>query len=314
MRKKIIVVGGGQWGTNHIRTLIDLDSFYATVEPNKKNQNKLKEEFSDILIYDNLEDSFKDYPDGYIVSTPSETHFEIGMEIIGNKIPLLIEKPLTLDYKTSKELVDLAKNNNVNLMVGHVLLFHPAIRKIKELINTNYFGDLRYLYSNRLNLGVVRSSENVLWSLASHDISVFKYLIDSDPIECKIFSKCFLQKGIEDIAIANLKYKNNIKAHIFSSWVNPFKEHKWVIIGSKGMLVFEDSSINKNIIFYKDYYKNKLDNSIEINREEGDVIYYNKTLSPLANELDYFIKNLDKKFIISNGDLGLKVVEILENI
>ena len=125
MKKKIIVVGGGRWGTNHIKTLIQLDSFYAVVEPDEKNSDKLREQFSEIVIYNNLEDSFQANADGYIVSTPPETHFDIGIKIIKNKTPLLIEKPLTLDYDSSKKIVELAKNNNVNLMVGHVLLFHP---------------------------------------------------------------------------------------------------------------------------------------------------------------------------------------------
>ena len=313
MKRKIIVVGGGRWGTNHIKTLIDLDSFYAVVEPNKENQNKLKEQFSNIVIYNNLRSSFQANPDGYIVSTPSETHFEIGIEIIKNKIPLLIEKPLTLNYNSSKEIVDLAKKNNVNLMIGHVLLFHPAINKIKELIDNNSLGDLKYLYSNRLNLGVVRSNENVFWSLASHDISVLEYLTNLDPIEINLFNQSFLQKNISDMTIANFKYENDIKAHIFTSWANPFKEHKLVIIGTKGMLVFEDSSIDKNIIFYKDYFEYGADNLVKIVSKEGKIISYDRSM-PLTNELDYFINNLDKKFTISNGDLGLKVVQILENI
>ena len=196
MRKKIIVVGGGRWGTNHIRTLIGLNSLHAVVEPCEETQNKLKKIFPDIVLYNNLTESFDSDPDGYIVSTPSETHFKVGKEIIENKFPLLIEKPLTLDYNTSKEIVDLAKRKDVNLMVGHVLLFHPAIIKIKELIDDNIIGDLKYLYSNRLNLGVVRSKEDVFWSLASHDISVFQYLIDSDPLKINSFSKSFLYENI----------------------------------------------------------------------------------------------------------------------
>ena len=314
MIKKIIVVGGGRWGTNHIRTLIDLNSLYAVVEPCKETQNKLKKKFPDIILYNNLMESFDSKPDGYIVSTPSETHFKVGREIIENKFPLLIEKPLTLDYNTSKEIVDLAKRNNVNLMVGHVLLFHPAIIKIKELIDNNVIGNLKYLYSNRLNLGVVRNKEDVFWSLASHDLSVFEYLIDLGIIEYKISNQSFLQRNINDIAIANLKYENNIQAHIFTSWVNPFKEHKWVVIGSKGMVVFEDSSIDKNILLYRDYYKHEADNSVKIIKKEAEIIDYDRTSTPLGNELNYFIKNIDKEFIISNGKLGSEVVKILEKI
>ena len=225
----------------------------------------------------------------------------------------MVEKPLTLDYDSSKALVELANKKKVNLMVGHVLLFHPAIKKIKELINENYLGNLRYLYSTRLNLGVIRSTENVFWSLASHDVSVFQYLINSDPIEINSFNQSFLQKNINDMTIASFKYENNIKAHIFTSWANPFKEHKLVIIGTKGMLVFEDSSIDKNIIIYNDYYHLDADNLISTINKEGKIIDYERSL-PLTNELKYFIENLHKKINISDGQLGLKVIKILEKI
>ncbi len=314
MRKKVIVVGAGRWGINHIRTLIDLDSLYGVVEPNEEAQLELKHKFPDIMIYSCLDDSFDDNPDGYVVATPPETHFEIGEKIINNKISLLIEKPLTLSSKSSKELVDLAKKNNVNLMVGHVLLFHPAIIKIKSLIEDGLLGDLKYLYSNRLNLGVIRSNENVFWSLASHDISVFKYLINLNPDRCTSSGKSFLQEGVNDIMIVNFEYKNNIKAHIFTSWANPFKEHRLVIIGSKGMLSFEDSSADKSIFLYKNYYKLNFNDIVETMMPKGELIDYDKSLKPLTNELKYFIENLDKKFMISNGDIGLNVVKILEGI
>jgi len=313
MKKKIIVVGGGRWGTNHIKTLIGLDSFYAVVEPNQGNQSKLKKQFPNIKIYNNLEDSYSSNPDGYTVVTPPETHFDISVDIINNRKPLLVEKPLTLDYDSSKKIVDLANKNNINLLVGHVLLFHPAIQKIKELIDSDYLGDLKYLYSNRLNLGIIRNNEDVFWSLASHDISVFQYLVDSDPININSFSQSFLQNNINDMTMASFKYENDIKAHIFTSWVNPFKEHKLVIIGTKGMLVFEDSSINKNIFFYDGYYEMDKNNSIKAIHKEREIINFERSM-PLTNELDYFIDNLDSKFTISNGELGLKVVKILERI
>ena len=132
--KKIIVVGGGYWGTNHIRTLMELNCFSGVVEPDSKNQNKLKEKFPNINIFNNLNESFNHSVDGYTVATPPDTHFDIGCAIVNNYKPVLIEKPLTMNYHTSNELVQLAKKNKVNLMVGHVLLFHPAIQKIKERI------------------------------------------------------------------------------------------------------------------------------------------------------------------------------------
>ena len=312
--KKIIVVGGGRWGTNHIKTLIQLDCFGGVVEPNIPSQEKLKTQFPNIVIFDNLSESLNSNPDGYTVATPPETHFDIGCEVINNHKPVLIEKPLTLDYQTSKKLVDLASESNVNLMVGHVLLFHPAIQKIKALIEDDKIGELKYLYSNRLNLGTIRSSEDVFWSLAPHDISIFQYFINSYPEKINSFSHCYIQENINDITMAKFEYQNNIKAHIFTSWVNPFKEHKLVVIGSKGMIVFEDSSNDKDILLYDEYYANdKSIKSINVIKKEPVIIDYERSM-PLTNELKYFIDNLDETIDIANGNSGLEVIKILESI
>ena len=312
--KKIIVVGGGRWGTNHIRTLIQLNCFGGVVEPYPKSQERLKSQFPNIIIFNDIAESLKSNPDGYTVATPPETHFDIGCEIINNHKPVLIEKPLTLDYQTSKKLVDLANESNVNLMVGHVLLFHPAIQKIKALIEDDKIGELKYLYSNRLNLGTIRSSEDVFWSLAPHDISIFQYFINSYPEKINSFSHCYIQENINDITMAKFEYQNNIKAHIFTSWVNPFKEHKLVVVGSKGMIVFEDSSNDKDILLYDEYYANdKSIESINIIKKEPVIIDYERSM-PLTNELKYFIDNLDATIDIANGNSGLEVIKILESI
>jgi UDP-2-acetamido-3-amino-2,3-dideoxy-glucuronate N-acetyltransferase len=313
MTKKITVVGGGRWGTNHIKTLINLDSFMGVVETNRETQNKLRDNFENINIYNNLSESFSDNPDGYTVATPPITHFDIASEIIHNLKPVLVEKPLTLDYNSSEKLVQLAHKKKVNLMVGHVLLFHPAIQKIKEIISNNKIGDIKYVYSNRLNLGTIRTDEDVFWSFAPHDISIFQYLIEDTPIDVTPFNYSYLIENINDISIVNFKYKNNIKAHIFTSWSNPFKEHKLVIIGSEGMIVFEDSSEDKNILFYDKYYNTSDDKSIKTIHNEPIIIDYERSM-PLTNELDYFIQNLDKKINISGGESGLEVVKILEKV
>jgi len=139
----------------------------------------------------------------------------------------------------------------VVLMVGHVLLFHPAIRKIKELIDAGKIGKLEYVYSNRLNLGTVRTEENILWSFAPHDISIFQYFIGAPPLTVESRGAAFLQPHIHDSTLTILAYPNNVVGHIFVSWLHPFKEHRLVVIGSKGMLSYEDSSDAKDILFYE---------------------------------------------------------------
>ena len=198
-----------------------------------------------------LEDALKnDYFAGFTVATPAETHYELSKEIIEENKHVLVEKPFTLNVKNAEKLVKLADENNVNLMVGHVLLFHSAIKKIKKFILEGKIGKLQYIYSNRLNLGQVRTKENVFWSLAPHDVAIFQYLSESFPVSVKAQGSTFLQKGIHDSTITQLKYANGVEGHIFVSWLHPFKEHRLVVIGSEAMITFEDSIHGKPLNLY----------------------------------------------------------------
>jgi predicted dehydrogenase len=308
--KTICVIGAGRWGKNHIKTLHNLGTLGGIVETHAPRLLELKTEYPNIPLFNNVNDAIEHGFDGFIIATPAETHFKLGKIILENKIPVLIEKPMTLKEETSAKLVEIAKKYSTQLMVGHVLLFHPAIQKIKDLIDNGKIGDLQYIYSNRLNLGTVRKEENVFWSFAPHDLSIFEYLIGAEPIAIESTGGAFLQSHIHDTTMTTLSYPENIKTHIFVSWLHPFKEHRMVIIGSKGMLSFEDSSKEKNILFYEkgvDWI-----NGEPITRNGAtEIIKYEKGM-PLTNELTYFIENMDKKISIADGTSGLNVVKILE--
>jgi len=222
-----------------------------------------------------------------------------------------VEKPFALEKKHAEELIHLSEKNNVNLMVGHVLLFHPAIKKIKELINKGKIGKLQYIYSNRLNLGQVRTEENVFWSLAPHDISVFQYFTNSFPTSIHASGSAFLQEGIHDLTLTQLKYPSGVEGHIFVSWLHPFKEHRLVAIGSKGMISYEDSSEEKELLFYKkgiDWIQGE-----PIKRDGATKVIKYKPALPLTEELRYFINHLDGTPItVANGRNGIEVLDILE--
>ena len=256
-----------------------------------------------------MDESFNSNFAGYVVASPAHTHYQISKVIIENGYPVLIEKPMTLNTSDSESLIQIAKENNINMMVGHLLLFHPAIQKIKKLIRSNKIGKLQYIYSNRLNLGQVRTEEDVFWSFAPHDISILQYLTDSFPTNIDIMGGSFLQKHIADSTITFLSYPNNIKAHIYLSWLHPFKEHRIVVIGSEGMISFEDSITSKPLKFYD---KKFIRNGVSFEKIDGEVeqIEYDKT-SPLDNELIYFITNLEAGFKTANGENGLEVIKIL---
>ncbi len=308
--KKICVVGGGKWGKNHIRTLNDLSSLGGIVDSNKAIVDDLKTTYPNVNFFDNIEDAINFKFDGFIVATPAETHFEITKKILESKYHVLVEKPMTIKLEHAIKLNEISKTNNVNLMVGHVMLFHPAFQKIKEMINLNIIGDLQYIYSNRVNLGSIRSEENVFWSLAPHDISIFQYLIEKFPKKINSIGANFLQKGIHDSTITTLEYPNNIMGHIFVSWLHPFKEHRFVVVGSEGMISYEDSKKGKPLILYDK--KVKWNNKLPFTHNGSfSKIDYDLSL-PLENEIKYFLNHLDGEPIeLSNGDKGVEVIDIL---
>jgi predicted dehydrogenase len=308
---KICVVGGGYWGKNHIKTLNELGALGGIVDSNKETLLKYKATYPDLNLYQSINDALnKNNFSGFIIATPAKTHFKLAKIIISNSKSVLVEKPFALDLEEAKEMVSLSKKHKVNLMVGHLLLFHPAIIKIKQIIDKGEIGKLHYMYSNRVNLGKVRSEENVFWSLAPHDISIFQYLTKSFPNEISAKGSNFIQNEIFDSTISYFKYPNNIDGHIFSSWLHPFKEHRLVIIGSEGMICFTDSDNNSPLLLYpnKIDISNGIPNEIKGNPKE---INYESEM-PLKKELEYFISNLNSSDIKkANAKHALEVTKIM---
>jgi UDP-2-acetamido-3-amino-2,3-dideoxy-glucuronate N-acetyltransferase len=304
------VVGGGRWGKNHIRTLHEMGCLAAYVESHEGTRVALAKQWPAARAYAAIQDALADDYDGFTVATPAETHFPIASAILGRGKPVLVEKPLALTAKDARALGALAAEKRASLMVGHVMLFHPAVQKIAALIKGGKIGKLEYLYSNRLNLGTVRTEENILWSFAPHDISIFQMIIGSQPTEVISRGGVFLRPGIHDSTMTVLSYPNNIVGHIFVSWLHPFKEHRLVAIGSKGMLSFEDSSEKKEILFYEkgiDWVQG------EPKKREGptESIAYDKK-QPLDAEMEYFVDHLDKPVEIAGKENAIEVLDILE--
>ncbi len=311
MSKQICTVGAGRWGKNHIRTLSSLGSLGGIVESSAERRRKLTQEYPGVRLFADISEALDEPFDGFTVATPAENHYEIASLILERSKPVLVEKPMALHAVQARDLARLAAERRTTLMVGHVLLFHPAIRKIKELLDAGKIGRLQYIYSNRLNLGTVRTEENILWSFAPHDISIFQYLIGTKPTEVESHGGIFLQPALHDSTITVLRYPGNIVGHIFVSWLHPFKEHRLVVIGAKGMLSFDDSSEAKDVLFYEkgiDWVEG------EPVKRDGptEVIDYQREM-PLTNELRYFIGHLDRGSVdISGPDSAIEVLDILE--
>jgi UDP-2-acetamido-3-amino-2,3-dideoxy-glucuronate N-acetyltransferase len=311
MSKRICVVGAGRWGRNHVATLEKLGCLAGIAESDEATRQQLAAAYPRARVFARVTEAVGEGFDGYTVATPAETHFEIGAYLLGQGCSVLVEKPLALTAAEARQLHRLAGERGVTLMVGHVLLFHPAIRRIRELVAAGKIGKLEYLYSNRLNLGTVRTEENILWSFAPHDISIFQYLIGAAPLDVVSRGGAFVQPHLHDSTLTILRYPDNIVGHIFVSWLHPFKEHRLVVIGTKGMFSFEDSTAEKNLLYYEkgiDWVAGE-----PVPRDgPTEVIPYERKM-PLTEELRYFIERLDGRAVeVAGGASGVEVLEILE--
>ena len=310
-QRSVCVIGAGNWGKNHIRTLNELDALGGIADIDQSRLAKFSSNYQNIGFHGSVEEALESSYDGYVISTPASTHFEIAKKVIKNGHHLLVEKPLAMNVKDAERLNNLADEYGVNLMAGHLLLFHPAVKKIKQMISEGSIGDTQYVYSNRLNLGVVRSEENILWSFAPHDISIFQYLINDFPVEIVSRGGAFLRSDVHDTTMTILNYPNNVVGHIFVSWLHPFKEHRLVVIGSDGMITFEDSS-NEKALYYYDKTVDLIDGQHVASDVKRERINYQHRM-PLTEELSYFLNHLDGKAIeISTPDHAIEVLRILE--
>lgn len=308
--KQICVIGAGAWGENHVRTLNELCCLGAVVDMREARLQELKEKYN-TTTYTNLDDAIAHGYDGYVVSSSAETHYEIGKKLLSQGLSVLIEKPMTMTVEEAKELVEIAEANNANFMVAHILLFHPAINKIKDLIDAGEIGDLYYMYSTRIKFGVVRREENVFESFAPHDLAILNYFAGSAPDKMELHQGCFLQDDICDYVMANLEYPNNVKAHVQVSWLHPFKEQRVVVVGSKGMLWFDDAA-DKKVHLCRKHVDMEAE-GLPALLDDGEVIVPNDDDDlPLTRELKYFIEHTDKKLEYSTGRDGYELVVMLE--
>jgi predicted dehydrogenase len=238
---KIAVVGAGHWGVNLIRVFHQLGALGRICESHPARLQTLAAKYPDIPLESSL-DSVLSAPgiDGIVIATPAETHFEIARASLEAGKDVFVEKPLALRCEEAEKLSDLAEDKRRILMVGHLLEYHPAITRLQELVESGELGRLEYIYSNRLNLGKVRREENALWSFAPHDISVILLLLKQLPIQVTATGGTYLQPNIADVTVSTMLFDRGVRAHLFVSWLHPYKEQKLVVVGSRRMAVFDD--------------------------------------------------------------------------
>jgi len=310
-KKYIGLVGVGYWGKNLLRVFNQVGVLKTICDLDKKILNERKKEFPHIKITTNFSEVLKDREiKGIVISTPAATHYKLTKQSLLAGKDVFIEKPLALNIKQGEELVKISQRKKKILMVGHLLLYHPAIIELKKIIKNGDLGEIRYLWSNRLNFGKLRREENVLWSFAPHDISVIIDILGM-PEKIVAIGKTYLQKNIPDITLTSFEFQKEKAAHIFVSWLNPFKEQKFSVIGSEAMVVFDDQAKDK-LLIYRHKVNRTRNGYFEANKAEAEVIKISKT-EPLMEEAKHFLECVKtRKKPKSDGQEGLEVLKILD--
>lgn len=311
---KLAIAGCGKWGMNHVRTAHKIfgNDLLICCDSNPSREKDVRQISESIKFTTDISDIIREKEvNAVIVSTGAETHFEITKELLENGKNVLVEKPITLNSEDAKILLDIASERDLILMVGHLLLYHPAILKIKEFLDAGKLGKLQYIYSNRLNLGTIRTEENILWSFAPHDISVIQYFTGEVPVFVKASGAVFLQENIQDTTLSYLRFNNNVHAHVYVSWLHPFKEQRLVVIGDKSMMVFEDSLTENKLKFYKKGFE--IVDGVPVKKDNDfENIEFEKT-SPLEIEQQHFAECvINHRTPRSDGRNAIEVLETLE--
>jgi UDP-2-acetamido-3-amino-2,3-dideoxy-glucuronate N-acetyltransferase len=312
MKPNVAVIGTGYWGKNLVRNFFNLGALAAVCDPNPAVEAAIREaypavpylrEYNDVLRREDI--------DAVVLATPAKDHFSMAKRAIKHGKDVFVEKPLALDVSEGAELVELASRMGRILMVGHILRYHPAIIRLKELIDAGQLGRIQYLYSNRLNIGKIRTEENILWSFAPHDISVMLALLGETPAMVTCSGSAHLSQNVADVTLSEFSFLSGVRAHIFVSWLHPFKEQRLVVVGSEKMAVFDDTAADKLVLYaHRVEWKNRIPNAV---KADGMPVAISEN-EPLRAECLQFLTSIEERRAApTDGQEGLRVLQVLQD-
>jgi predicted dehydrogenase len=315
------IIGAGDWGKNLIRNFHELPDCRLKIcsDLDKKRLDYIKNTYRDVQVTTNPNDIINDKEiEAIIICSSAISHYSLAKASLSANKHIFIEKPMTLKSTEAEELVKLSSDKKLTLMVGHLLKYHPAVDKLKTMINSGEIGEVYYLYSQRVNLGKIRSDENALWSFAPHDISIILYLLGKEPINVTACGQAYLQKNIHDVVFVNMEFADKKMAHIHLSWLDPHKIRRLTVVGSKKMVVFDDMEPTDKIKIYDrgvDKNLNYETYAEYLTMRIGDMVIPTlKLTEPLKNECKHFLDCVkNKKKPLTDGMDGLRVVKVLES-
>jgi predicted dehydrogenase len=287
---KVGIAGLGYWGPNLARNFDELGelAWICEQEPARLDeftgrypQARATTDFAEMLSDDSL--------DAAVIATPVPTHYELGKQALEAGKHVLVEKPPAMRAAEMDELVALAAGNDLVLMPGHLLLYHPGVQKLKALIEAGELGDVLCVYGNRQNLGIVRTNENALWSLGVHDLSVILYLLDEEPETAIAHGRDFLTDGVEDVVFCYLRFPSGKIAHMHLSWLDPHKMRRMTVVGRDRMAVFDDMELERKVTVYDKAPWKRAETYGEWQTRSGDIFIPKiPTSEPLRLECEHF--------------------------
>lgn len=303
---KVVVLGAGGWGANHVRIFHELGALGAVVDVDPARRREVEAKYPGIDVFEVPEDAWRgDWP-AVVIATPAPTHYELAKQALLAGKDVFVEKPLTLYSHEAEELVRLAEERDRILMVGHLLIYQPAVRWMKQQIDGGLIGELVSLHHERLNLGRVRNTENVLWSLGVHDIAVLLYLVRGAPRRVSAVGHAVLQPGIEDEVYVHLEFDDNVRAHVHCSWLWPNRRRCLTLVGTTGMLVYDELAQTVT------WHRKRITDELEA-LDDGAKVIFTGDRMPLKLECEHFLSSVrTRRPPLSDGLSGLAVVRVLE--
>jgi len=314
------VIGAGGWGKNLIRNYSEIDAAELrwVCELDEGKRSRSQHQFPARFETASVEDLFQDPElDAVVIATTGPSHHELALGALKAGKDVYVEKPFTLSVRDARELVEIAKKDGRILMVGHLLEYHPVVVKLKELIDEGYLGDVRYIYSQRLNLGTIRGDENAMWNFAPHDISMIQYLLGRAPTDVSARGQSYLQPGIEDVVFLSMNFGDRVMGHVHVSWLDPHKTRRLTVVASQRMAVFDDLESTEKLKIYDKgaHVSTDYDTFAEyVGLRFGDItIPYIRSGEPLKIECEHFLSCVRNRTTPKSDGLdGLRVVDVLE--
>jgi predicted dehydrogenase len=313
------VAGLGYWGPNLARNFAALPGCELTwcCDASEAARERYARTFPSARFTGDLEELLADEQlDAVVLATPVPSHAALAERVLRAGKHCFVEKPLAQSVADAERAVAAAEESGRTLMVGHLLEYHPGVAKLKEIVDSGELGDIHYIYSNRLNLGKLRADENALWSLGAHDVSVVLHLADEEPYELDARGESYTQPGIEDVVFGYLRFPSGRAAHLHLSWLDPHKERRFTVVGSKRMATFDDMDIERKVTIYDKGFDEDTGSYGEYITRSGDIWSPQiPNREPLRIECEHFIECVrEGRQPLSDGASGLRVVRVLEGL